>query len=134
MLFAQATTVGLVTADEFKKARVLAETGVGDKEGGGSGATGGEGGDSAGGAEDAAARKKKKRKKKKLISTLSFGEEIEEDDQGEGGSGAGGLREYVACRVYVGRCVVCVVVVPPNGLYGGYFVDGNIVGPVQGAT
>ncbi|CAM9537487.1 unnamed protein product, partial [Hapterophycus canaliculatus] len=27
----KATTVGLVTADEFKKARVLAETGVGDK-------------------------------------------------------------------------------------------------------
>ncbi|CAM9136111.1 unnamed protein product [Ectocarpus sp. 12 AP-2014] len=84
----KATTVGLVTADEFKKARVLAETGVGDKEGGGSGAAGGEGGDNAGGAEDAAARKKKKRKKKKLISTLSFGEEIEEDDQGEGGGGA----------------------------------------------
>ncbi|CAM9858526.1 unnamed protein product [Pylaiella littoralis] len=82
----KATTVGLVTADEFKKARVLAETGVGDKAGGGTG----DGGEASGGAGagDAAARKKKKRKKKKLISTLSFGEEIEEDDEAEAGSGS----------------------------------------------
>lgn len=84
--------MGLVTADEFKKARVLAETGVGDKEGG----AGGEGGEGAGGAEDAATRKKKKRKKKKLISTLSFGEEIEQDDEAEGGKSGGGF-SLVAC-------------------------------------
>ena len=75
--------MGLVTAEEFKKARVLAETGVGDKEGGE-----GEGDESVGGRGDGAARRKKKRKKKKLISTLSFGEEIEEEDgDGENGSG-----------------------------------------------
>eukprot|EP00904_Undaria_pinnatifida_P008123 jgi/Undpi1/4440/HiC_scaffold_17.g07794.m1 len=83
----KATTVGLVTAEEFKKARVLAETGVGDKEGGE-----GEGDESVGGRGDGAARRKKKRKKKKLISTLSFGEEIEEEDgDGENGSGGGAV-------------------------------------------
>lgn len=105
--------MGLVTADEFKKARVLAETGVGEKDGGGGGA-GSEGGDGGQGAEDAAARKKKKRKKKKLISTLSFGEEIEEDDDAEGGNSGGGCRwgrvqrqQTVGCRWFglSGRCV-----------------------------
>lgn len=61
----------------------MAETGVGDKEGGG------EGGENSGAAGDGAERRKKKRRKKKLISTLSFGEEIEEDGDGEEGDGTG---------------------------------------------
>ena len=88
----QATTVGLVTAEEFKKARVLAETGVGDKE-----AKGADGEDGASGEANIAEKRKKKRRKKKLISTLSFGEEIDEDDGIERGdsSGEAGVVEKV---------------------------------------
>lgn len=78
--------MGLVTADEFRKARVLAETGVGEKED----EDGGAEGEGRAVAKDGAAKRKKKRKQKKLISTLSFGEEIEEDETaGESGMGAG---------------------------------------------
>ncbi|CAM9419028.1 unnamed protein product [Ascophyllum nodosum] len=80
----KATTVGLVTAEEFKKARVLAETGVGDKE-----AKGADGEDGASGEANIAEKRKKKRRKKKLISTLSFGEEIDEDDGIERGDSSG---------------------------------------------
>lgn len=96
--------MGLVTAEEFKKARVLAETGVGDKESGE-----GEGAESAVGCGDGAARRKKKKKKKKLISTLSFGEEIEEaDGDGEVDSGvcAKMPTSYEVCH-YMTSCLVC---------------------------
>lgn len=81
-----------MTADEFRKARVLAETGVGEKAGGDAGA-GGEGG---AGEEDGEAKRKKKRKKKKLISTLSFGEEIAKEEEEGSGDGAGTGKKALA--------------------------------------
>lgn len=80
----QASTVGLVTAEEFKKARVLAETGVGDKE-----TKGTDGGDGEAAGTNVREKRRKKRGKKKMISTLSFGEEIAEDEDGEGGKASG---------------------------------------------
>eukprot|EP00611_Tribonema_gayanum_P005525 TRINITY_DN1474_c0_g1_i4.p1 TRINITY_DN1474_c0_g1~~TRINITY_DN1474_c0_g1_i4.p1 ORF type:complete len:362 (-),score=139.90 TRINITY_DN1474_c0_g1_i4:60-1145(-) len=90
-------TVGLVTADEFRKAREEAEKVLPSAERSESGGT--EGSAAAAAAEaEAGGEKKGKKKKKKPVSTLSFGGDDEEGEEGgegpeESSSGKGAAKK-----------------------------------------
>lgn len=78
---------------------MLAETGVGDKE-----TKGADGGDGEAGGTNVREKRRKKRGKRKMISTLSFGEEIAEDEDGERGDASGTVTVTGMFRFGVGCC------------------------------